>query len=317
VCQKSEALPTGLRARLVYVRIDPEQEDRPVVELNNRETAMLVWTGIALIWMLRNRDLRRSLGSLARTVLQPVILLPVLALAAYVAGCLWLGAQVEAWNWRLINETIWWFLATGFVLLFGATRVAEEDDFFLRTAKRALTITIFAEFFVNLVVMPFWAEFLLVPILTFVVLVQVFVEHKDEMSAVKKLADNLSALIGLGLFAFVVLSLINNPSQLAPLDGLRSLLLPVVLTLLSLPFIYLTGLWVAYDSVFCWIGFQAPDPGVARRAKWTLLTRLRWRARRVGRFDRRWQNQLATVDSPDEADAVVDRFLAEQQRQAA
>ena len=164
-----------------------------------------------------------------------MILLPVLALAVYVAVWLWLGAQVKAWDWRLINETIWWFLATGFVLLFGATRVAEEDDFFLRTAKRALTITIFAEFFVNLVVMPFWAEFLLVPTLTFVALVQVFVEHKDEMSAVKKLADNLSALIGLCLFAFVVVSLINNPSQLAPLDGLRSLLLPVTLTLLSLP----------------------------------------------------------------------------------
>ena len=41
-----------------------------VVELNNREMAMLVWTGIALVWMLRNRELRRSLGSLARTVLQ-------------------------------------------------------------------------------------------------------------------------------------------------------------------------------------------------------------------------------------------------------
>lgn len=287
------------------------------MELNNREMAMLVWTGIALVWMLRNQDLRRSLGSLARTVLQPVILLPILALAAYVASWLWLGARVEAWDWRLINETIWWFLATGFVLLFGATRVAEEDDFFLRTAKRAMTITIFAEFFINLVAMPFWAEFLLVPIITFVVLVQVFVESKDEMTAVKKLSDNLSALIGLGLFAFVVVSLINNPSQLAALDGLRSLLLPVALTLLSLPFIYLMGLWVAYDSVFRWIGFQASDPGMARRAKWTLLIRLRWRARRVGRFDRRWQNQLAAVDSPDQADAVVDRFLAEQQRQAA
>lgn len=165
--------------------------------------------------------------------------------------------------------------------------------------------------------MPFWAEFLLVPILTFVVLGQVFVEHKDEVSAIKKWADNLSALIGLGLFAFVVVSLINNPSQLAPLDGLRSLLLPVALTLLSLPFIYLMGLWMAYDSAFRWIGFRASDPRLARRAKWTLLTRLRWRARRVGRFDRRWQNQLAAVDSLAEADAVVDRFLAEQQRQAA
>jgi hypothetical protein len=59
------------------------------------------------------------------------------------------------------------------------------------------------------------------------------------MSVVKKPADNLRALIGLCLFAFVMASLIDHPSQ-----------------------------WAA-------------------------------------------------LDSPDQADAVVDRFLAEQQRQAA
>jgi len=100
------------------------------MDFNNRELAVLVWTGIVLILMLRNRQLRASLGSLARTALQPVILLPVLAFAGYVAGWCWAGDRVEAWNWGLINETIWWFLLTGFVLLFGALRVAQEDDFF-------------------------------------------------------------------------------------------------------------------------------------------------------------------------------------------
>jgi hypothetical protein len=287
------------------------------MDFNNRELAVLVWTGIVLILILRNRQLRASLGSLARTVLQRVILLPVLAFAGYVAGWCWVGARVEAWNWGLINETTWWFLVTGFVLLFGALRVAQEDDFFIRTAKRALTVVIFAEFFINLVILPFWAEFFLLPIITFIAVVQVFVERKEEYAAVKKLADNLSALIGLGLFAYVLISLVTNPSQLEPLNGLRSLLLPIALTLLSLPFVYGFGLWMAYDSAFRWIAFQASDRRLARRAKWALLTRLHWRARRVGRFDRRWQNQLARVNTSEEADAVVDRFISEQESQAA
>jgi hypothetical protein len=284
------------------------------MDFNNRELAVLVWAGIVLILMLRNRQLRASLGSLARTTLQPVILLPVLAFAGYVAGWCWAGDRVEAWNSRLINETIWWFLLTGFVLLFGALRVAQEDDFFTRTAKRALTVAIFAEFFINLVVLPLWAEFFLLPIVTFIAVMQVFVERKDEYGAVRKLADNLSAVIGLSLFAYVLISLITSPTQLEPLDGLRSLLLPIVLTLLSLPFIYVFGLWIAYDSAFRWIGFQASDRRLARRAKWALLTRLRWRARRVGRFDRRWQNQLARADTSEEADAVVDQFVNEERR---
>jgi len=287
------------------------------VEFNNRELAMLVWTGIILVWVLRHEGVRRSAGQLMATVVQPAILLPVLAFAGYVAGWCWLGAQVKVWSWSLINETAWWFLATGFVLLFGALRVAQEDDFFLRTAKRALTIAIFAEFFINLVVLPFWAEFILLPIITLIVVMQVFVERKEEYAAVKKLADNLSAVIGLGLFAYVVISLINNPSQLEPLEGLRALGLPVALTLFSLPFIYVFGLWMAYDSVFRWISFRATDHRLARRAKLALLTRLRWRARRVGLFDRRWQNRLASVESNEEASAVVEQFVVEQEREAA
>jgi hypothetical protein len=287
------------------------------VRFNNRELAMLIWTGIVLLLMLRSRDLRQSLGGLARTVLQRVILMPILVFASWVGGWCWLGTQVEAWNWGLINETVWWFLATGSVFLFGALRVAQEDDFFVRTGRRALTVAIFAEFFINLVVLPFWVEFILLPIITFIVVMQVFVERKEEYAAVKKLADNLSAVIGLGLFAYVVISLITNPSQLEPLDGLRALGLPVALTLLSLPFIYVFGLWMAYDSVFRWINFRATDRRSARRAKWAVLTRLRWRARRVGLFDRRWQNRLAAVESGQEASEVVEQFILEREREAA
>jgi hypothetical protein len=287
------------------------------VEFNNRELAMLAWTGVILVWVLRHEEVRRSVGQLLVTVVQPAILLPVLAFAAYVAGWCWLGAQVGAWSWSLINETAWWFLATGFVLLFGALRVAHEDDFFIRTAKRALTIAIFAEFFINLVVLPLWAEFILLPIITLLVVMQVFVERKEEYAAVKKLADNLSAVIGLGLCAYVVISLITNPSQLEPLEGLRALGLPVALTLLSLPFIYVFGLWMAYDSVFRWISFRATDRQLARRTKWALLARLRWRARHVGLFDRRWQNRLAAVDSGQEASEVVEQFVGEQEQEAA
>jgi len=178
-------------------------------------------------------------------------------------------------------------------------------------------VAIFAEFFINLVVLPLWAEFFLLPIITFIAVMQVFVERKEEYGAVRKLADNLSAVIGLGLFAYVLISLITNPTQLEPLDGLRSLLLPVVLTLLSLPFIYVFGLWIAYDSAFRGISSRAGDRRLARRAKWALLIQLRWRARRVGRFDRRWQKQLARAETSDEADAVVDQFVFEQEREAA
>jgi hypothetical protein len=287
------------------------------VELNNRELALVVWAGITLLFVLSKGEVRSSVFLLVRDLVKPPISVMIFSFAGYLAACVWLAAQFELWNWELINETVFWFLVTGPALFLGSTKAYEEDGFFLRTAKRMLTLGLLAEFFISLVALPFWAEFLLIPIATFLVMLSVVAGQKSEQAPVKSLVDGLTSVIGLGLFAFVLISLLTNPGQLDPVTGLQTLALPVWLLAVSLPFIYLLGLYAAYDKAFRRINWMArKDRRLARKACLAMLRRFHFRARRVGRFHGRWQKQLLMALLEGQSNALFQEFMREQRQSA-
>jgi len=278
---------------------------------NNRELALLVWTGIVLALMLPRRELRRSLADLVKVVVQPLILALLFALAAWIAGGVWLGEQIGAWEPALLNETIWWFLITGLVIYFGGTRLTTEDHFWRKTVKRVVTLGLLAEVFVNLVVLPFWAELLLLPVATLVVTMGWFTRDKPEFAAAHKLFQWAASIIGLGLFAFVAISLISDPGQVDSAYIGRLLALPVWLTFFTLPLVFVFGLWLAYDKAFRMIGFWSEDKSQARGAKFLLLRRLNFRIRWIGDFDGKWQRRLVRASGGEGRQAVIHEFLKE------
>jgi hypothetical protein len=92
----------------------------------------------------------------------------------------------------------------------------------------------------------------------------------------------------------------------------RLIALPVWMTLLALPPIFIIGMWFAYQGVFHMIGFWSEDKRTVRRAKLLLLRHLGVRPRRIGRFDGLWQRRLTRATTDEERRAVIDQFLAAQ-----
>lgn len=221
--------------------------------VQHREIAMLLWSGIALIWMLTRAE----------------------------------------------------------ISYFSVARLSREEGFLRRTTQRVLTLSLLAEVFVNLVVLPLSIEIWFLPLITVLIVMQVFMEGKEEYAPGKKLIDGVVAGIGLALFAFVGISLIADPDQLDLAHLTRVVALPVWLTLFSLPFIYFLGLWVAYEQAFIRIAFFARDEVHARQAKRAMIRRFHFRARRVGDFSGRWQKQLVEAAADGEPQLVMREFQRE------
>jgi hypothetical protein len=174
------------------------------LSVNGREMAVLVWSGIALLWVLSRPTMRSPVWNLVKSVFQPLIIGTLLGLAAWVAGCAWVAEQFGVWETQLINETVWWFLATGLVLWFSLPRVTEEDRFFRKAVQRVVALGLLGEVFINLVVLPFGIELFLVPFITILVTLEAFVSGQPEYAQAQKPIEWVSALIGLGLFTYVL-----------------------------------------------------------------------------------------------------------------
>ena len=101
--------------------------------IDNREWALLIWLGAGLALFLLLGSLRSILFGVVRTVLNPVLVIPVLLMAGWVGGTVFAAIRIGWWEVELATETAEWFLGTALVLMFSVNEALREEHFFRRT----------------------------------------------------------------------------------------------------------------------------------------------------------------------------------------
>ena len=277
------------------------------MELNNREVAVLVWTGLVLVWMCTKTELRASLWNLIKVFTTAAsLLLTALGYFVWVAGLVFLAAKAGIWKSEMLNDTVIWAVAS-FAFLFRSEQVLSGDHFLRRKAAAALRATILVEVFVNLVVFPLPLELVLVPFVTVLTMVSAFSGLKPEFEPAAKLTNSVLGWIGFSLLAYVAISLTSDPGQISETTGFR-FLLPVWLSLGVLPYIYIVALYLGYDSAFRRIKYNSADRATRRRARWALIRHCGLRAHRLGDFRGGWIIGVVEAKGDEEPGELLDRF---------
>ena len=174
--------------------------------LNNRELAAVIWLSVATLWVLSTKGGRRGFVGIATAFLKLQILIPLVAMLAWVGLELWVGARLALWNPTLAKSTILWTLGSAGVLLFNSTQLDSDSEshFFRRTIAATVGVTVFVEFFANLYVMSLPVELVVQIIVLALSLMVVAADQKSEYKPVKVLCERVLVVIGLTLFIFVV-----------------------------------------------------------------------------------------------------------------
>ena len=287
--------------------------------LNNRELAALIWIGVAVLWAFSKKSVRESFFGVVRAFFKSQILIPLVAMLAWVGIELLIGVRLALWNLSLAKATILWTLGSAGVLLFNCTQIDSEGDdlrFFRRTILATVGVAAFAEFFVNLYVMSLIAELgfqFVVAVLTLMVMVA---DQKPENKSVKVLCELVLAMIGLALLVLTARQIHLHWQQLNAPDVLLDFVFPVWLTIGLVPFLYLFSIFVAYDAAFRRINYGANDQRARWRSGLALLSALRFRAHTVRRFTGSgyFARKLGEAQTFSAARGVVAEFLDELRR---
>lgn len=254
--------------------------------------------------MLCHREIRGALWAAVRAFLRPKIVVPLLAYVGWILGLTALARTVGLWQSDAWSGTVAWFLTAGLALFFSLERMT-EGAFFRTTVRRAIAATVFLEGFINLAVLPLPAELVLLPIVTAVGAMAAFTERRDEYAEVQRLTSGLMSLVGGSLLLYVTVRLATD---FEVGRTFRALVLPVWLSIASLPFVYPLSLWAAYERAFALIHICADDPRARRRAKFALLRAANVRASEVADFNGHWVTDLAVAETPDQAQLVARRW---------
>lgn len=277
--------------------------------LNGREKAVIVWLLIFLFWALTQKNIRTSIINLLKAFFQKKIVVVFLAMFVYVFFIILLFSKLQIWNASITKDTVFWILGSAFVLLMNVNNATQDDHHFKKILLDNLKLILVLEFIVTLYSFNFWIEMIFVPVMFLIVAMGAVAEIKKEYLPVKKLIDYVLSFIGIFLIVFAVSKIIGDYQGFLSADNLRSFVLPPLMTLAYMPFLYIFALIMAYEMLFVRLDiFLKNDKTLAGFAKQKIFRLCFLNLGKLNRFAKESTSDLLNLKDKNGILSLVEKF---------
>lgn len=234
---------------------------------SSRELAFMTWSVIVLIWICFNQKLRHSLRNILKAFF--AIKLQVL----FIGGYIYLGLILILimgyihWDNVLIKDCIIFTLVTSIAMIGGAIEQKRVRNNIFDTVKATTIIA----FYINVFTFSFIIEFVLLPVIVFLSMTAAYAKSSinPEENKVGCLLESFINFIYLGIIIYGGFNIYQNPSIIIQEQSVNSLILPIILTVCFVPYLFVVKLYSAYE---CFL--------IRLKASTSNLSRKHYRARR-------------------------------------
>lgn len=272
---------------------------------STREVALFIWFLVFLIFVCRTKDVRRSIIGVIKAFFAKKLILPYSSLLLYILlGVLFLS-KIEFWDMSLLKDTCIWALFSGIVLFMNINK-AENTNYFSKIIKDNIKVIAIWEFVFNFYTLSLTWELVLIPVIFLFSSMQVFAEYSSkknsEQEKVVTLCKTILAIIGLGAICYVTYKTITEYELLFSYTNLKSFLLPIFLTILTLPYFYGLALYMNYESFITVVKHlhRNEEPSISRGI---IKATFKYANINLSTLKRIWKYQVhfnSSKDNPDE-----------------
>lgn len=235
--------------------------------LNNREIAIGIWLIIIFLWALSKKDVRPYIRNLLRVFFNRKIIIPLIAMILYIALMVVAFEKIGFWDISATKDTILWTLGSAIATYFSLNKLAQDNSYFKNMILDNLKFVLILEFILNLYPFSLLTELIIMPIISFIVMLNGFTESKPEYKQISKVLNFILVIFGLLLFAFTIKDIIHDFQNFASLKTLRDFFLPALFSIALLPFLYVMALLIQYEMFFNRIDFANKNPVIANYVK--------------------------------------------------
>lgn len=273
---------------------------------SNREISIIIWIMFLIILFSINKEVRKSFKDILPTLFDEKIVDVVLLMLLYTELMVLVLSIIEFWNFTLLEDTIYWVLLVGFPLLLEMEKINSEKNHVKSILKNSIKCIIIIEFITNFYNFSLIIELVLIPVVTFISLLQVVSKTKPEWNKVYNLLTWILAFFAIFVFIYSVSEIYKNPNGFFNLLTLQIFLLPVILTIMFIPFLYLVAIYSLYETVNGLIGLRIKNEKHKRYLKTKMLLTFGLNRRKLKRFQR--EVPLGIMINKKEIKKVINNF---------
>jgi len=243
-----------------------------VLDLNTRETAILIWLAVGLLGLFFIKNIAQSAGQLIKAFFAPILIRAYLGLITYVTLIVFILARLGLWGLDNLKTTLVWGITFAFVTMFRATKLVEERGSVRRLLRETFSGAAVVLFISQIATLPLWGELILFPLLLFVGLLLAVAEGRPENAIVVPPLQFVAGTAGLGILGWSAFQVATHFHHYATAHTVREFGLPIALSALFLPYAYGVGLLAEYQSAFIRLEFLGRSKAFVgharRRAFW-------------------------------------------------
>ena len=247
---------------------------------STRELSLMIWLAVLLFGSQFSKSIRESTSTLLRTFFQISIVVIILLSVSYSAGIVYLLYKSTFWNELMLKDSIFWFIGSGFLILFNITKAGKERDFFKNIFMDNIKLILILEFIVNFHTFSLFTELIVLPIITFLAIISAYAGLKEEYKKVKSLMDIIFITLGVILLIYSVRDMVTTSNTITWYT-IKAFLLPLILTIAFLPCAYLIALYMNYEDLFVRLSFFLKKKDNPRFAKRRLILKCGFNLKKI------------------------------------
>jgi hypothetical protein len=257
-----------------------------IAEINNREKSIILWFLLLILWAFFQKAVRSAFVRVLKAFFKPKLFIPFLALSGYIVLIVLFFYKVGFWKTFLLKDTLVWFFGFAFVNYVNINKTNEDVGFFKKILIDNLKLFVVIQFVVNMYVFSLPLELLITPITALIVGMQAVSSYKEKYKTAQKILNGILSTIG---FIFIIFSFskafVNSNNFFSSITFYK-MILPLILSIPLLPFIYLLALGMLYETTFIRLSIKKYYKTNLKHIKFKLITTCHFNLNRLKRFQK-------------------------------
>lgn len=229
-------------------------------QLNEREIAVVGWGLVALVFAVSKRSVRVSIGGLIRAFFATKIITPILIMGLYSAGVIYVLWELGVWGSSSLKDSLLWYAFGSVSLLFDTIKSGGKEGFFKSIIYDNVKIMLLVEFLANAYSFSLPLEVITLPFVALVAAVAAYSEMDEKYASVKTLMSSVLVVYGAIVLFYSAAEVVGDLQKFMSVDNLRGLIVPPILSVAIIPYLYLVAVYAQYENVF--VRLKCLDDGV-------------------------------------------------------
>lgn len=280
------------------------------MEFSNREIATFIWGCVMILFVLRSKDVRKSVLSFVKILFSKHIITILLLSLVYFITMVFILYKINFWDYSMIKDTVLWYLFVSIFLLMNGVTSKNEKEFFISNIISCFKLSLIIEFIINTYSFSLLIELIILPLITLVVLMAEYARHKKEYRKILKPMQSILSMYGLILIGYSFLFLLNNSNEFFNIYTLKSFLLPQILTILYILFVYILYLYSKYETIF--IKFKIENEiskEMEKYIKKEVFIRFNFKVNRAQNFFNEYWYRIRHVKDKEDFNIIIEDYL--------